>query len=69
TLRICPRCGYSNVYDGKFCSRCGLALDIKAAAWIEEARKKTDSVMDILMKDDEFKELLLKKLKEYRLTD
>ena len=45
------------------------SLDIKAAAQIEEARKKTDSVMDILMKDDEFKELLLKKLKEYGLTD
>jgi len=32
TPRICPRCGMSNVYDAKFCSRCGLALDIKAAA-------------------------------------
>lgn len=68
TPRICPRCGYSNAYDAKFCSRCGLALDIKAAAQIEEARKKTDNVMDILIKDKEFRELLIKKLKEYGLT-
>jgi len=68
TPKICPRCGYSNVYDAKFCSRCGLALDIEVAAQIEEARKKTDNVMDILMKDDEFRELLMKKLKEYGLT-
>ena len=44
------------------------SLDIEVAAQIEEARKKTDNVMDILMKDDEFRELLMKKLKEYGLT-
>ena len=68
TPRICPRCGLSNAYDGKFCSRCGLALDIKAATQIEEARKKTDNIMDTLMQDKEFREILMKKLKEHGLS-
>lgn len=68
TPRICPRCNQSNPYDGKFCSRCGLALDINAAAQIEEARRKTDDVMDVLMEDSEFRQMLMKKLKEHRLA-
>jgi len=68
TPRICPRCNCNNTYDAKFCSRCGLALDIKAAAQLEEARQKSDSVMDTLMEDKEFRELLMKKLKEHGLS-
>jgi integrase/recombinase XerD len=68
TPRICPRCSQSNVYDAKFCSRCGLALDIEAAEQIEEARKKTDNIMDTLMKDKEFRKLLMKKLQEHGLS-
>ncbi|MEM2883692.1 MAG: site-specific integrase [Nitrososphaerales archaeon] len=64
TPRICPRCGASNQYDAKFCLRCGLALDVKAAQELDEARAITDGLMDLLIKDQEFKELLMKKLKE-----
>lgn len=64
TPRVCPRCQTTNVLDAKFCSKCGLALDIKAAQELEEARSKVDDVMDVLMKDKEFKSLLLKKTKE-----
>jgi len=65
TPRICPRCDATNAYDARFCSKCGLALDVKAAFEMEEARGKADSVMDVLMKDREFREVLSKKLKEY----
>ena len=54
TPRICPRCGTSNIVDAKFCSKCGLALDVKAAAQLEEARAKMDNMMDALMNDKEF---------------
>jgi ribosomal protein L40E len=37
--RICPRCKATNAYDAKFCMKCGLALDVKAAFEMEEARK------------------------------
>jgi site-specific recombinase XerD len=69
TPRICPRCNITNAYNAKFCARCGLALDIQAAAQIEAARKTTDNVMDVLMQDSEFKELLMRKLKEYDLLN
>ena len=62
TPRICPRGNQSNIYYGKFCSKCGLALDINAAVQLEKARLKTDTIMNMLMDDPEFKELLKKKL-------
>jgi len=68
TPKICPRCNISNAYDAKFCTRCGIALDITVANQIDEARHTTDTIMDTLMKDQEFRELLLEKIKEYNLT-
>ena len=62
--KICPRCGASNAVEARFCMKCGLALDIKAAQEIEEARSKTDAIMDLLMRDAEFRELLMRKLRE-----
>jgi ribosomal protein L40E len=62
--KICPRCGTSNAIEARFCMKCGLALDVKAAQEIEEARLKTDAIMNVLMKDADFRDLLLKKLKE-----
>ena len=64
TPKICPRCQQRNVYDGKLCSKCGLALDINAAAQIETARMKTDDIMNVLMEDEEFRDFLENKLKE-----
>ena len=62
--KICPRCGTSNAIEARFCMKCGLALDVKAAQEIEEARLKTDAIMNVLMRDADFRDLLLKKLKE-----
>jgi ribosomal protein L40E len=62
--KICPRCNVSNAFDARFCMKCGLALDVKAAQELEEARSKTDKIMDLLMKDAEFRELLVRKLRE-----
>jgi ribosomal protein L40E len=64
TPKICPRYNTSNPIDARFCTKCGLALDVKAAAEMEEARVRTDSMMDVLMRDPEFKEFLLRKLKD-----
>jgi len=62
--KICPRCNTSNAIEARFCMKCGLALDVKVAQEIEEARSKTDKIMNLLMKDSEFRELLLRKLRE-----
>jgi site-specific recombinase XerD len=69
TPKICPRCAVTNMLDAKFCSRCGLALDIDAAVQMDQARASADTVMDVLMQDEEFRALLTKKLKEYNLTE
>lgn len=66
--KTCPRCNTLNQLDARFCIKCGLALDIKAALEVEEARRTTDSIMDILMKDPEFRALLAKKLKELEFS-
>jgi len=68
TPRICPRCNATNAYDAKFCMKCGLALDVKAAFEMEEARTAADNVMNILMKDEEFKKILAKKLRQYGIS-
>jgi integrase/recombinase XerD len=62
--RICPRCQTPNQPDARFCFKCGLALDVKAALEVEEARKRTDTIMDLLIRDPEFRQLLDRKLKE-----
>ncbi|MBS7612227.1 tyrosine-type recombinase/integrase [Candidatus Bathyarchaeota archaeon] len=64
--KICPRCSTPNQFDARFCIKCGLALDVKAAMEVEEARRTTDSIMDLLMKDPGFRELLVKKLAELK---
>jgi site-specific recombinase XerD/ribosomal protein L40E len=64
--KICPRCQTSNQFDAKFCVKCGLALDVKTAMEVEETRLKTDSIMDMLMRDPEFRELLARKLSELK---
>jgi site-specific recombinase XerD/ribosomal protein L40E len=67
TPRICPRCKATNAYDARFCMKCGLALDVKAAFEMEEARTTADNIMNTLMKDEEFRKMLAKKLKEYNI--
>jgi ribosomal protein L40E len=67
TPRIYPRCNATNAYDARFCMKCGLALGVKAAFEMEEARTTADNIMNTLMKDEEFKKMLAKKLKEYNI--
>ena len=65
TLRIktCMRCQEPNSPTNGFCSRCGCPLDVKTAMRLDEEESKTDNIMDRLVDDPEFKELLLSKLK------
>jgi len=62
--KICPRCSTVNEFDAKFCKKCGLALDIKAAEKMEKIDKTVDALMKLLTEDEEVKEMLERKLKE-----
>jgi integrase len=65
TLRIktCSRCQEVNFRTSGFCSRCGCPLDVRTAMLLHEEESKTDNIMDRLVEDPEFKEVLLTKLK------
>ncbi len=65
TLKQCPRCNKAISSHNQFCPSCGMVLDEKSAVGLEEERMKADRLMDLLMKDDEVKAMLLQKLQAF----
>lgn len=67
SLRLCPRCRLENPPANKFCSRCGMVLDEQAAHELIKAtieRKETDEIMDRLIQDQRFREILRRMIAE-----
>lgn len=65
----CPRCNEVNEATSQWCKRCGSPLDEQAAAKAikkDLERKEADELLDKLIQDEEFKEVLLEKLAEAR---
>lgn len=65
--KTCPRCNVQNPPGYKFCSRCGTVLDEKAALDLAKKsleRSQADEIMDKLLEDQEFRNMLRRKLKE-----
>jgi len=63
----CPRCGLRNPPANKFCSRCGMVLDAKAARDLMKSnleRNRADGIMDRLLQDSEFRAVLERKLQK-----
>jgi predicted amidophosphoribosyltransferase len=65
--KTCVRCEKDNPPTGKFCLRCGAALDVESMIDIEEKRKETEGAMTVLLNDPEVFNLLLSKMKEKNL--
>ncbi len=73
--KICPRCDTVNASSSKFCTKCAGLLDVKTALEIQhktEIERKenasTNRIMETLMKDKEFKDLLMRKACELGLS-
>jgi len=64
TSIVCPRCKQKVGPEGQFCSVCGMVLDLKTAVKLEEDKLKANQIMDMLMKDEEVRNLLMKKIRE-----
>jgi integrase/recombinase XerD len=64
TLTKCPRCVKDITSEAQFCPSCGMVLGAKAAVTLEEERLKANHLMDLLMKDNEVKDLLSRKIHE-----
>jgi site-specific recombinase XerD/phage FluMu protein Com len=60
----CPRCKQRNSFGAKFCSYCGLPLDIRSAMEVDEKRKRSEKILNILSKDPEFVEFMRRKVNE-----
>ncbi len=56
----CQGCGFANSAASKFCNKCGSQVHNKRATTSE---KSDTNLLDVFMKDPEFREVLLKKMK------
>ncbi len=66
-LRPCRRCDFQNPPGNRFCSRCGTALDDRAADDLIRQHfnlSRADNVMDRLVQDSELREMLQRKVSE-----
>lgn len=68
-VKECGRCGHVNPPAGKFCMKCALPLDLKAALEVEEKRKRKDTLMSRLMEDAEMQDVMVRKIKELGLEN
>lgn len=62
-IKTCLRCQESNSPTSGFCSRCGCPLDVKTAMLLHDEESKTDYVMNWLVENPEFKQVLRNQLK------
>lgn len=65
----CERCAESNPPTNKYCLRCGFPLDEQERLRLLDSnmrRSEADRLMDILIKDDEFRIILERKIRELR---
>ena len=63
----CSRCGRNNPPTFRFCGLCGAPLSEEAAVEIvqrESERARVDKVMDRLMDDAEFREFMMRKIRD-----
>ena len=63
--RKCSQCHRDNPSTHQFCGLCGLALDDQAAHQVTQEhlqRRQADALMDQLLQDDHFRDLLAQKL-------
>ena len=71
--KICPRCKEKNAYNAVFCSRCGLALDIKTAMEKSELREEADKLLSEILKKNpklaKYLEKLIEKEVEEKLRE
>jgi integrase/recombinase XerD len=66
SLKTCRRCDLSNPPANKYCNRCGMVLDQETADLLikkDLERQTADEILDTLLNDKEFKEILIRKAK------
>ncbi len=67
-VKACSRCGHVNPPTGRFCMKCALPLDLKAALEVEEKRKHADDDMSRLLTDPEVKDVMVRRIRALGLA-
>jgi integrase/ribosomal protein L40E len=49
---VCPRCDTLNTRDGKFCRKCGTALDLNTALGAEQKTREAEGLLAEVLKDE-----------------
>lgn len=62
--RVCPRCNEQNTPLAKYCVRCSMVLDPKIAKELQAREDKAKGVLNILVNDKEFFDLMVQKIRE-----
>ena len=62
--KVCQRCKFTSSPISKFCQKCGTVLDAETVYEMENERKNADNLMNELMKNEEVKSYILKKIAE-----
>jgi len=65
----CHRCKQPNSPTSKFCTKCGTVLQLEVALQIENECKKGNDVLNELMKDNETRDFLARKLVALNLSE
>lgn len=68
-VKSCQRCKENNSPASKYCVKCGLPLDENLIVSLEKDRQATDGIMNRLMQDNEFKDMMLRKIFEMGLNN
>jgi len=65
----CPRCREMNSPIAKFCLRCGTPMQTQLVTRMEEERANGDGLLNRLMEDSEFKDVVYRKIVELGLEN
>ncbi len=65
--RQCPRCDLANKATGKFCSRCGAALDQEAAMEAKSEATSLDEKLARLLSDRKVQDFLVRRMRDLRI--
>ena len=67
-MRVCDRCQAKNSPVARFCAKCGLALDLKAALEVDTRVARAEELLETLLAKSEVKSYLVEKIRELGLT-
>ncbi len=65
--KACPRCDLANKATGKFCSRCGAALDRQAAMEAESEATSLDEKLAHLLSDRKVQDFLVRRMRDLKI--